>query len=152
MTFLTCQAISYGASGWDMPQSYTHGTYMDGIATIKCTIDCADPLIYDPITFALTIPNELKQFGGRFELTNANGIDIQKIFSMLPTAPYTFFNDNGATKFTTTAVGVAVAGNLIYTTPAPAIFTLQYRVSGLDFIVLNTSGSFNAIVETAIFV
>jgi hypothetical protein len=149
---LTAKEFIYGSGGWLMPESYTNGVYIQGLANIKCTLDCANPLIYDPITFDLTIPNELRKFGGRFTLTNASGININQIINTFDKAPYTFYNDAGATTFTTTSVGVAVLGELISTTIAPAVFTINFRANGSDYIITNRNGNLMAITETSIFV
>jgi hypothetical protein len=149
---LNAKEFIYGSAGYLMPESYTGGVYTFGLANIKCTLDFADPLIYDPILFTLTIPNELRKWGGTFVLTNANLRIIQKILNTYDKAPYTFFNDAGATTFTTTSVGVALGGDLISTTIAPALFTINYRANGSDYIVTNRNGNLMAITETLIFV
>jgi len=149
---LTAKEFIYGSVGWLMPESYVVGVYAQGLANIKCTLDCADPLIYDPITFNLTIPNELRKFGGIFTLTNASGINIDQILNTFDKAPYTFFNDAGATTFTTTSVGVALGGELISTTIAPAVFVINFRANGSDYIVTNRNGNLMAITEIGIFV
>lgn len=150
-TELNAKAFNYGSSGWLMPESYNGGVYTFGLANIKCTLDCADPLIYNAGFQSLTIPNELRKWGGIFTLTNANGIIISNIANTYDKAPYTFFNDNGSTGFKTTNVGLAVGNELISTNP-PATFTINYRGSGSDYIVSNRSGLFMALTEITIFV
>lgn len=152
ITFLMCQEFVLGSAGWNMYESYNGGTFQYGVANIQCTLDCSDPAIYDAINFELIIPNELRKWGGNFILSNANAIDITKISNTYDKAPIKMYNDFGATKFITTGVGVATGGDLIYTTPAPATFIINYRVDGSDFITLNRSGFLMAIVETSIFV
>jgi hypothetical protein len=150
---LTAKGFTYGSVGWLMPESYANGgIYTQGLANIKCTLDCSDSSIYDPVLFNLTIPNELRKFGGVFTLKNASGININQILNTFDKAPYTFFNDAGATTFTTTSVGVAVLGELISTTIAPAVFIINYRTNGSDYIVTNRNGNLMAITETSIFV
>ena len=151
---INAKEFIYGSAGYFMPESYTGGVYTFGLANIKCTLDCADPLIYnpDPAAFSLTIPNELRKWGGTFVLINASGITILKILNTYDKAPYTFFNDAGATTFTTTSVGVALGGELISTTIAPAVFTINFRANGSDYIITNRNGNLMAITETSIFV
>ena len=151
---LTAKEFIYGSVGYLMPESYTGGVYTFGLANIKCTLDCSDPLIYnsDPSQFSLTIPNELRKWGGRFTLINASGINIKKILNTYDKAPYTFFNDAGSTNFITTAVAGVLGGELIYTLPAPVTLSIVYRLDGSDYIVTNRSGNAMAITETAIFV
>lgn len=144
--------INLGVAGFVLPQSYVSGISTYGLSTVKGVLDCADPAIYDPITFTLLLPPTISRLVGVFVLTNANGIVIKKIASPNPNYPVTFFNDNGITTFQTTAVGVALGGDIVSSQVAPYSFNLQYRASGSDYIKLNVNGLLMEVIESGIFV
>jgi hypothetical protein len=152
MSDLGCKSFIYGTTGWSMPQSYVDGVFGSGLATIECILDCSDPAIYDIGLQTLTIPNELKAWGGIFKLLNANGLTIVRIINTIPKIPFTFNNDSGTTTFVTTPIGVATMWDLISSSPAPAILNITYRIDGSDYIVGLRSGFFMGIIDTEIFV
>jgi len=151
MIGIQAKQFIYGSIGYVMPQSYTGGVYLNGLATINCTIDCSDPAIYDLPSQTLIIPTELRSWGGIFTLSNANGLTIKKVLNTTEDAPYTFFNDNGSTTFSTTNVAGAVNGEMI-SNVIPTGFTINYRLNGSDYIVTNRVGLLVALTEINIFI
>jgi hypothetical protein len=75
-------------------------------------------------------------FGGIYILTNANGLQINKILNLSSIFETTFRISFGTTTFITTGVGAVIGvGEIVSTySPAPYSFNLVYRTKGDDYI------------------
>jgi hypothetical protein len=116
-------------------KSFT-GVYCAGNGSIEIEIDCSDVTIYDLATKTLNIPSQYFMFGGIYILTNANGLQINKILNLSSIFETTFRISFGTTTFITTGVGAVIGvGEIVSTySPAPYSFNLVYRTKGDDYI------------------
>lgn len=125
------------------------GIYIEGVSTMRYVLDLNDPTIFNAGT--LTIPNGLAFFFGEYTLQNCAGQNITKIVNTNPDVPVRFLPDANTVIFTRTAVGAAVANDIIAST-AVANWTLTYRINGNDSIQLRRLGNLNGVIETEIYV
>lgn len=125
------------------------GIYIDGIATTKYVLDLNDPSIFNAGT--LTIPNSIASFFGVYTLQNCAGQNITKIVNPNSDVPIRFLPDANTIILTRTAVGAAVANDII-ASAAVVNWTLTYRINGNDSIQLRRLGNLNGVIETEIYV
>jgi hypothetical protein len=143
--------FQFGSPAFVMYETYTSGSRLVGLNTIKATLDCADPTIYDAGLQTLLIPSELQDWIGYITLLNANGITISKIFGTREQYPLKFQNDFGLTNFTTVAVAGALSGEIVSYLPPPAIVGITFRLNSPDWIEIERTTSNVAITKTQIF-
>jgi len=149
---LTLHNATFGNASYVVPQSFVGGEYIFGNCSISVNLDCSDPAIYDGGLQKLTIPAELSSFVGVITLQNAGGITIKNIVGVNSIAKITFLNDAGTTTFVTVGVGVALSGEIVSNQVAPYSFNITYRLSGTDYIRLQSLGAVNGVMENGIFV
>ena len=125
------------------------GIYIEGISTMRYVLDLNDPTIFNAGT--LTIPNGLAFFFGEYTLLNCAGQNITKIVNSNPEVPIRLIPDANTVILTRTAVGAAVANDIISST-AVASWTLTFRINGCDSIQLRRLGNLNGVIETEIYV
>jgi hypothetical protein len=131
------------------------GLISGGISTTQVSLNLSDPTIYNPISFTLTIPNELEFVCGRITLINGSApISILKIVGGLnPQYGFMkFVNDSGFNvSFTSVAVGVAVSDQIISNLGATT-YTLVDRVDGTDSFCIRKLGAFNGVEQVYIYI
>jgi len=135
--------------------NFVNGTYQNGNQSILIVLDCNDPLIYDLPTQKLTIPLIYKNFGGKYQLLNANGLTITTIINLSGTGEQTILNSVAEiTTFQTTSVGVVAGlGELVSSlSPTPYNIILNGRVFGSDNFKVFQQQNVNNINEINIFV
>ena len=135
--------------------NYNFGVFQKGNLSIDVVLDCSDPAIYDLPTTTLSIPIELKEFGGIYRLGNANGLTITNIINASDSGEQTFFNSPGeTTTFVTTSVGAIIpAGELVSSlSPTPYSIILIGRISGTDEFKSVKKSNVNQITKVNIFV
>ena len=125
------------------------GIYIEGIATTKYVLDLNDPTIFNAGT--LTIPVGIASFFGVYTLQNCAGQNITKISTTNFDVPVRFLPDANTVIFTRTAVGAAIANDII-ASAAVANWTLTYRANGNDSIQIKRLGNLNGVIETEIYV
>lgn len=125
------------------------GIYIEGISTMRFVLDLNDPTIFNAGT--LTIPNGVAFFFGVYTLQNCAGQNITKIVTNNFEVPIRFYPDANTIIFTRTAVGAAVANDIIAST-AVANWTLTYRVNGNDSLQIRRLNNLNGVIETEIYV
>jgi hypothetical protein len=125
------------------------GIYIEGISTMRYFLDLSDPTIFNAGT--LTIPNGIASFFGEYTLLNCAGQNISKIVNINPEVPFRLIPDANTVVITRTAVGVAVANDIISST-AVASWTLTFRINGCDSIQLRRLNTLNGVIETEIYV
>jgi hypothetical protein len=125
------------------------GIYIEGISTMRFVLDLNDPTIFNAGT--LTIPIGISSFFGVYTLQNCAGQNITKIITNNFDVPIRFLPDANTVIFTRTAVGVAVANDIIAST-AVANWTLTYRVNGNDSLQIRRLNNLNGVIETEIYV
>lgn len=125
------------------------GIYIDGVATTQYVLNLNDPAVFNAGT--LTIANGIASFFGVYTLLNCAGQNITKIVNPNPNVPIRLIPDANTVILTRTAVGGAVANDIIAST-ATASWTLTYRASGCDSIQLRRLNTLNGVIETEIYV
>ena len=134
---------------YNLQSSIQGETAILGLSTVKFTLDCSDPTIYDAGTQALIIPINIALIGGVYILTNAAGITITKILALTSEWRTTFYNDNGTTTFQSNAVGVAAAPDIVSPIGAGA-YLVVYRALGQDSIVIRSRQNLAVVKESNI--
>lgn len=143
--------VTFGnnALTYDLQSSIQGETAILGLSTVRFTLDCSDPTIYDVGTQALIIPLNIALIGGVYILTNAAGITITKILALTSEWRTTFYNDNGTTTFQSNAVGVAAAPDIVSPIGAGA-YLVVYRALGQDSIVIRSRQNLAVVKESSI--
>ena len=136
---LNCANVKFGSILFNLTQNLT-GTAMSGNSTVRFTLDCSDPLVYDLPTQTLTISPALAPFIGNYVLTNAGGLTISSIINLNSNWNSIFQPDNGTVTFQSIAVGVAIINNIVSQNGA-FNYSVVYRAIGSDYIqmISNTS-------------
>ena len=132
-----------------LPSSIANTTAIKGLSTVRFNLDCSDITIYDAGTQTLTIPPDMALIGGDYILSNAGGITITKIIALSNSWRTTFSNDNGTTTFQSNAV-VGASGMDIVSSIGAGAFSVVYRASGSDSIVLKYQQTLSVVKETNI--
>lgn len=133
------------------PLLINDGEAVTGNGSIAYTIDCADPSVYDLGTQTLTIPLEVSAFAGIIKLTNAGGLGIIKIANLNSRWLTTISNDAGTTTFNTTAVGLAVATDIISSFAPLTALPVVYRANGGDSILFRATGNLASVEQANIY-
>jgi hypothetical protein len=137
--FSANMSVNLEASGIN----YVNKELTSGYSNFESDLDFSDNTIWDAPTNTLTMPSNF-EFVGIFNIVNADALnDVEVITNFTQTNHKIRFNvEDGSTQgFSHTAIGVAVADNLV--SDAAAVNTITGRTNGSDFIEYERAGNLN---------
>ena len=133
--YLDCSGCVLGQSGsYNLTERLT-GSCISGLSTVKFTLDCSDPLVYDLPTQTLRINLDIIGMGGNYVLSNAAGLTIAKINQCTTKWNTRFEPNNGTVIFQSVPIAGAAPLNIV--SPNGAFnYNVVYRALGCDYIDL----------------